>query len=324
MNSTGSSPVDAPPAYSFAQEFDQKLAIAVDESLQSSSNGKRRQEDEETDARDGRDETHARPGSSGRAPLVQPLNFRKKHNRLRSDMPPTKEKPSWLGEAQQSGTSAGNPRRRSLPQHPNGQRVRDDSPRRHVLPPEDKEDRSIPPPPFATIDNSLDGPTYERYPTDDRRRRPGHGQVVMRYEGEDFSASPPPSPLVTPRSQAVSQSSGRGGSQNYHHQTQQLHQGRLTSKAPANRSASPAALFYVPPPPRLNFDPSVAYDNTQSLYAQYSDEPASVAGGAAALYRCVIPRHASRRDDANLTIPSFPPVPPSHLICPPVIRKPHL
>lgn len=251
MNTIGSSPVDAPPAYSVAHEFDQKMAIAIDESLQTSS-GKRRQEDEEEDTNERHEDTRARNALTGLGPVVQPLNFRKKHNRLHSDMPPTKERPSWLEEAQQPSTSTSNPRRRSLPQ-PNGQRVRNDSPRRHILPEEDNEDRSVPPPPFVAVDNSLDGPAYERYPSDSRRRRAAHGQVVMRYAGEDMSASPLSSPLASPT-------------------------------RPRALSPSPAA------PPRMRFDPSVAYDNTRSLYGSeygYGDEPASVAGGAAALYRCV-------------------------------------
>ena len=199
MNSAGSSPVDAPPAYDFAQEFDQKMAIAVDESLQTSSS-KPKREDEFADTRDGRAVADEWTGMNGRIPVVKPLAFKKKHNRLHSDMPPAKERPSWLEEMQQPSTSTSNTRRRSLPQ-PNGQqRVHDDMSVRHILPEDDIEDRSMPPPPFAITDNSLDGPAYERYPSDGRRRRPRDVQIVMRYAGEGAS-SPPPSPLASPRLQ---------------------------------------------------------------------------------------------------------------------------
>lgn len=210
MNSAGSSPVDAPPAYDFAQEFDQKLALASNESMYASSS-KGKGEDGITDSRHGRAEAVEWTAMRGHelGPVVKPLAFKKKHNRLHSDMPPIKERPRWLEEMQQQNASSSNPRRRSLPQ-PNGQqRAHDDSSIRHVLPEEDEEDRSIPPPPFAITDNSLDGPAYERYASDGCRRRSRDVRLAMHYGGEGPLVSPPSSPLASPHIQVSSPFSRR-------------------------------------------------------------------------------------------------------------------
>lgn len=138
------------------------------------------------------------------AQSVRPLSIQKKNKAAQQltveAKQSTKERPSWYNEAQLGGGSSASAQspppqsanRRSLPsgglQQPldNASVVSDSS---------DDDHNVLPPPPFAVVDNSLDGPAYERYAS--HQRRQSGNQVVLRYSG-DLSASPPPSPPVSP------------------------------------------------------------------------------------------------------------------------------
>lgn len=225
-----------------------------------------------------------------------------------------KERPSWLPPPQSpergDGASLERARsdssRRSLPNIPTQQ----SQSMHHILPEEPEEDRSLPPPPFAPVDNSLDGPAYERYPSNMPRQIPGH-TVILRYAGEDLSASPPPSP---PQSPIPSVTQGlnlrrRAGSPRMSmnsntYQNRQIPNGlqahhRMGPPLPVPMTsglpASSPRQQHVPPPPRMDFDPSVAYDDTKSIFGQLPMDTIKKGEGAASLYKYVGTSHFQKR-----------------------------
>lgn len=293
------SPIEAPPpAYEFAQhDFDQKLAIAADRSLRISNpqcedgqDGIAEEQREGSNAAHTNGTRRAEPQADGQLAPVRPLNFRKKARSSNGagEASAAKERPSWFDEAQLGASASSS--RRPLPA-PGGQQNRSDRSFQHTLPEVLEDDGSLPPPPFMPIDNSLDGPAYVRNPRNDpRRRRTG---ASNRYNNnEDLAASPPPSPPASPlinSSAPIMNARQRTASSNgnaYHHAPQQPP--RLQVKSPTPRPTSPASKMphYVPPPPRVNFDPSIAYEGTRSsLFGKLPADTCEKGPDPAALYR---------------------------------------
>lgn len=242
-------------------------------------------------------------GQYASAAPVRPLFIQKKSARQSQA---EKERPSWFNEAQLGGSSSsGQPQgssqptstaRRALPT-PVKPKQR---PPQHVIPDEPEEDRSLPPPPFAPVGESLDGPAYERYPGEAQRRPSGAG-VILSYNGEDLSASPPPSPLRSPVTPVQELNMRRrdtpprlNASPNpYQHMQYQAPQARRqASRQTLAQCPTPPPLMarqqYVPPPPRMDFNPSVAYETTRpSIFGQLPMETLKRGEGAAALYKYV-------------------------------------
>lgn len=293
------SPIEAPPpSYDFAQlNLDQKLAIATERSL---SIPEQRQERERGDGTEeqrdkGKEEVrHADESRSSERSAtsvqidgqqrsgVRPLSFRKKSRGGSKDdsclSVKDKERPSWFEEAQ-LGTSASNSSasERASPS-PRGPRPRQQNrrPSLHILHEDSDEDRSLPPPPFADVDNSLDGPVYERYASNDTRRRRTGGTIVLRYTGEGCATPPPSQGAQLRHNSAASQENSR-----LHHAPQQSRLD-VPTVMPRPRSADPHIL--PTPPPRLSFNPYVAYEGT-SAYGQSLADSEDQTCDVTSLYR---------------------------------------
>ncbi|KLO14957.1 hypothetical protein SCHPADRAFT_286946 [Schizopora paradoxa] len=335
---------DAPPAYEFSQqELDQKVAAAVERSITSVEEDKRqrakkrkssgefekwdenayqeaaRRLAERYSSSGGGSSSSQQPTTSEAAQSVRPLSIQKKNKTAQQPTvearESTKERPSWYEEAQLGGGSSTSPQstaplntsRRSLPsgglQRPldNASVVSDSS---------DDDHNVLPPPPFVAVDNSLDGPAYERYAS--HQRRQSGNQVVLRYSG-DLSASPPPSPPVSPTMpnsrlrnpydmRAMQQNLPNPQSVLQQHQQQQLHvhqqqnyqqHARRSPQPPRQqtrptppRPTSASAMKMPPAPPRMDFNLSMAYG--RSTYGEQPTEAPSASGGAAALYNSAV------------------------------------
>lgn len=280
------SPVlEAPPAYEYNDaDADRKLSNAMQNSL--SITGETEQQRLARDGDEEEEETAARESivqPNGSYAPVRPLNLRRKPQ---SRPVAEKEKSTWFNEVQSvaASSSNGQSRRRALPVPGGHQQLqRPLSTAQYV--PEGSDEGHSPPPPFTAVDNSLDGPAYERYPSNGRVRRSASPMVVLRYTSQDIGASPPPSPPISPvgtnmmdpmrRRRAASP----GYSPNGH--SQQAFSSLKTPPAP-----TPSAGFNknIPAPPRLDFNPSVAYDDTKSVYGHLPSDPVK-RGEAVALYR---------------------------------------
>ncbi|KAH8118302.1 hypothetical protein DFH11DRAFT_1723230 [Phellopilus nigrolimitatus] len=317
------SPVEAPPAYEFSQhELDQKLAATTQRPRTSADQERRQQDpsgegcwevwDEAThranairvsESSANSDERHASASSTS---SVRPLNIRKKARRKQVTSEAAKEQPSWfkdaqLGAAADSSSVSG----QAMAPHsmPSEQQRGVPVVVHHAVPEEPEDDRSIPPPPFAPIDNSIDGPAYERYARDLQQRRTSNPTVVLRYNGEDLAASPPPSPPQSPvipyatpglnlRHRAASPRIGTNSGA-YHH-AEYLAPQQTQSRTPSPHPMSPPSTRqprYVPPVPRMEFDPSVAYEATKSVYGQLPTETLHRNQGAVALYNSAVVPH---------------------------------
>ena len=247
---------------------------------------------------------------------VRPLSIQKKKARPSSaGARSEKERPSWYNEAQlgdssgtgnssgqQSESQSSTPRRtlptpgqlQSSPQQPQQAYQLP----HHDIPEEPEDDHTAPPPPFAPIGESLDGPAYERYPGEAQRRASG-AQVVLTYGGGDLSASPPPSPLQSPVTPVQELDMRRretpprinSSPSPYHMQ----YQAPQASRRPSRQTLVPppppppiARQHYVPPPPRMDFNPSVAYESSKSsIFGQLPMDTLKRGEGAAALYKYV-------------------------------------
>ncbi|KAL5508057.1 hypothetical protein ACEPAH_5675 [Sanghuangporus vaninii] len=303
------SPIEAPPpSYEIAQlNLDQKLAVAAERSLNISQQRRERERDDCPEERDeASDEAHQADVSrnsehraasgqiDGQRSAVRPLKFRKKSRGSKDDSSLStkdKERPNWFEEAHlRSSASDSSASGRLLPA-PRGTREHNSRTSLHGLPEDSDEDRSIPPPPFAEIDNSLDGPVYERYaPSDARRRRTGR-TVVLRYMGEDYTASPPSSSHTLSGAQLRHNTAPSQENSRLHHAPQHSKLD-VPTVMPRPRSADPQIL--PPAPPRLNFDPYVAYEGTRSsVYGQILVDSRDASCDATALYSSAVAPHLS-------------------------------
>lgn len=216
---------------------------------------------------------------------VRPLNIKKKP----ASCPAIeKERPAWLNDAQlaASSSSTSQPRRRTLPV-PGAQRQQRSLPTQRLIPEATNEDRSMPPPPFTAVDDSLDGPAYERYPSDGRARRAA-SPVVLRYTGQDVGASPPPSPPLSPVGpSSMGPELRRRAIPSGYNLSAHSQQAFSTTRVPSPRSFSSngnKGTAHMLSPPRLEFNPSVAYDDMKSIYGHLPTDPLR-RGQAAALYK---------------------------------------
>lgn len=228
---------------------------------------------------------------------VQPLNLRKKPKSPPVNVPSSSRSPG--PDSQGASMSP----RRQLPSAPGQSQVV------HNLADEQEGDRSVPPPPFAIVDNSLDGPPYQRY-SEQGSMSVSQPEVILRYTGRELSASPPPSPLrsPTPESSSMQWQRGRMASpvhrtqhlshQNDHaHQkprAQSLHRNQFTqSQYSSQPPLPPQTADYVysitkaqaPRLPHLEFNPSMAYANPPSPYGELPNEPLARGDGAMSLYK---------------------------------------
>ncbi|KAF8897558.1 hypothetical protein BD779DRAFT_387412 [Infundibulicybe gibba] len=133
------------------------------------------------------------PVKAPRSPTaVRPLQIHKKSASLAAANTPSKQRPSWLNEAEHS-SSPHPPQPRSGPSsaaassghHASPAASNHYAPPVHHIPPEEDELHTIPPPPFSAEGPSLDGPDYEQV-------------VTMTYHPPNTSR--PPSPLTSPLS----------------------------------------------------------------------------------------------------------------------------
>ncbi|EJD01238.1 uncharacterized protein FOMMEDRAFT_169398 [Fomitiporia mediterranea MF3/22] len=323
------SPTEAPPpAYEISQlDFEEKLVIATERSLDLSDHNyeqaynasKADTKFMSDDAGQSNVEAHqfASASASAQSSSVRPLSFRRKSRKSdgSGESVGAKERPSWLEETRvDASTSNSSASVRRLPSEPEEPHGHDDGPSQHVLPDESsEEDHSMPPPPFAPIDTSLDGPAYERYPSQDARPRRTDGPtIVMSYTDQDVGASPPPSPPQSPVVRNTSPNIHRQRATSpqinpmthgYQHAPQQS---RLQVGNPAPRPRSTGAQRFVPPPPRLSFDPSVAYEGTRtSLFGQLPKEVNDVGQDARSLYSsAVAPLMSSQKSQISRPAPA--------------------
>ena len=293
---SGSGTLDSPPpAYEYSeQDYDKKLAEATEQSLRLSEHQNRssinahilHEEDwneRQISTKLSQDKSFQSRSNASLEP-VRPLNIKKKSRASTTSLDITneKEKPSWYNEAQLGGASAAptssTTQRRALPIPGAYQRplsAQSDYRREY------NEEAKSSPLSFTAVNKSLDGPPYERFSSDKAT-----GPVMMLH-GEHRALSPPlPSRSASPitnaqiRSRAVTPQSG-SISNGYHYAQQP------TSFQP--RSSGKQQTAFNQSAPRMNFDPSVAYENTKASSTRYSKLPTESyedkAQNAAALYR---------------------------------------
>jgi len=129
----------------------------------------------------------------GRPNYMEPLHIHKKTeaNSSAGASGSSKQRPSWYVEAGLAGPSSSSSREAGPSSYSSHARSSNDAPTsspstsqpvRYDIPADDDEDRSIPPPPFAAVGPSLDGPQYDEI-------------VTLAYHG---NGSNPPSPLTSP------------------------------------------------------------------------------------------------------------------------------
>lgn len=305
-----------PPAYETSQqEFDRKTSQAIEESLSISTAQPQPFSNEALDDPwDNYDEAafeaafeaavkerESQGGSSGTGPQVsstlaqstsksqhdekwalppslsvQPLRI---HKNRTSDVPSTKERPSWFAEAELDKDPAF--RRLSGPSATHTEHDRSEPPQHQQ--PEEDEDRTQAPPPFQSVAPTVDIPPFQ--------------EVVMAYHG---NGSSPPSPLSYSPEQMLSSHSS--------HPRSRVLSSPSSSHRPDHRRPSPSHPRQILPPPlphmqrrtsprpvtkfsptlrisqpHMNFDHSVAYSKRDDGAVSPTSEPRAI--NASAFYK---------------------------------------
>lgn len=225
---------------------------------------------------------------------VRPLSIQKKNKARRPEptVQSTKERPSWYDEAQLGDTaSEAPPNSGRIAEHrrvPPGQSLQQPLDTASLVSDGSDDDHALPPPPFAPVDTSLDGPAYERYPSN-QRRQAGQQQVLLQYRSSDHG-SPLSSP---PQSPPAMEERFPNPYETHLNRRQQQRQQQSRSPPPPraqtrpnnpwSSSASKNLLVHPPPPPQMDFNVSMAYAKTG--YSEPSPVSPVQPGGAAALYK---------------------------------------
>lgn len=300
-DNSGSGTLDSPPpAYEYSKEdFDRKLAEAAEQSLSLSEHQNRSNTNDiaEEDRNESWDDTkqsqliyNTRPDSRSNASLepVRPLNIRKKNRGTTNSVDVTveKERPAWYTEAQLPTSSS--IQRRALPipgkHHQKALSTQYDFSR------ESDRDSYSSRSPFTVVKNTLDGPPYDNHSgSKDLYRRSASPVIILQYNNEHRALSPVPSRSASPitntqnRSRAVTPQPGPV-SNGYHYAQQPI--------ALQTRSSSKQQPSFNQSAPRMNFDPSVAYENTKASSTRYNkistDKLEDKAQNAAALYSSAV------------------------------------
>jgi hypothetical protein len=192
-------------------------------------------------------------------PAIEPLRI---HKKARSPTSPSKPRPSWFAETEidpQSNASG------SI---------------QHDIPPEDEEDRSIPPPPFTAVAPSIDGRpviimSYQ--PGDSRSPSPLNSPVrtsleIPPYDCDSVTLSRPSSRTQHPPQSYTEQfhANTQATSRSYRPTRQSLPAGRALPAIPRPIGQRPLTTFSSKPTPsfptpRMNFNPYVAYGQSEGI-----------------------------------------------------------
>ncbi|TDL29493.1 hypothetical protein BD410DRAFT_833790 [Rickenella mellea] len=237
---------------------------------------------------------HAQPGAPHD---VRPLNIRK-----RSSQTPEKEKPSWYAQAGLGDNGSSSSRDPQDAQGSGSSRPRPASsvPSTRSLPEDPEDDPTAPPPPFAPTDTSLDGPSYELV----QSQRAPSPVVVLRYNPGGVGSSPPPSPPASPVSRHTMSPSPAPSHLSMPPPRRPAHYAPsrpTTSYTPSLKAA------HIPPPPRMDFNPLVAY--TKPAFGHLPVDPAPVPStiNAASLYNSAVAAHLPTQPRRQPTRPQTAP-----------------
>jgi hypothetical protein len=244
------------------------------------------------------------PSASGSSqleqlPTVRPLNVQKKAH---PSAQPSDEKrrQSWQPNAQPNPSSSSN----YYPSHPDSQgtsRTSDIETALHDLGLSDSND-ALPPPPFAAVGPSLDGPAYQDIMRADPNNPPSRQQRQLLIR-RPHSDSPPPSPLhpaLTSQNAPRPSSSERPDRNHSHMSMPPPISPTRNYNPPMHRTVSAYATppRIVQPKGRTAFDSSSAYHDSVVNPSQDYHSHSTSTVNASAFYKCV-PSSIHHSADSN-------------------------